>query len=107
MIQYVQNLISEIRDSSPGRAYHYHNRGGVEMENITTSMDIPDLEGYFDLSEKNSRRYKELGKIEYKRHAITLNEELLKEIALDVLFKKYTINEIENLILNYYGGNKK
>lgn len=107
MIQYVQNLIHEIRGNSPGRAYRHHNMGVVEVENITTSMDIPNLEGYFNLSEKNSRRYKELGKIEYKRHAITLNEELLKEIALDMLFKKYTINEIEDMLLDYYGGNQK
>ena len=80
MIQYVQNLIHEIRGNSPGRAYRHHKMGVVEVENITTSMDIPNLEGYFNLSEKNSRRYKELGKIEYKRHAITLNEELLKEM---------------------------
>lgn len=101
----VVELINK-RDSTI-TTHNYENIKGDNLE--VTSFEpghvdvefIHNLTGYYKLSEKNTKRWDELNKILHRRYGVYFHEEVLKEIAVDRLFKGYTINDIDQLITDY------
>ena len=95
------------RDSSTVTTTNYEQITGVKVDVNTFEPNHVDLEfihnltGYYKLADKNGKRWDELNKILHRRYGVYFHEEVLKEIAVDRLFKEYTINDIDQLITDY------
>ena len=64
-------------------------------------MNIHNLDEYLSLRERNTNRFEELNKWLKSKHFHDFQVEVVKEIALEQLFKRYTLNDIEGLIKNH------
>ena len=61
-------------------------------------INIHNLDNYLELVDKNEKHFLELNNWLYDHHHQLYQKEVLKEIALEQLFRKYTLNDIEELI---------
>lgn len=61
-------------------------------------INIHNLDNYLELVDKNEKHFLELNNWLYDRHHRLYQKEVLKEIALEQLFRKYELNDIEQLI---------
>ena len=66
-------------------------------------IHIHDLDAYFDLQEKNLRKWKHLQEVLSLWYKQEYQYEVLKEIALSKLFKTYKIEEICYMIREHEG----
>lgn len=70
---------------------HEHNR----------MINIHNLDAYFDLVDRNNKRFHELNIWLHHKHYKDYQKEVVKEIALQELFKKRTLKEIDELIQDH------
>jgi len=100
MLNRLIKLFDELT-TKPETAHIQREMNKVDLAPTMVAQHIHNLEGYFEISEKNSKRWKQLNKILHRRYGYYFSEELFKEIAADAIFKTLTINEIEDMITEY------
>ena len=64
-------------------------------------VNIHNLDEYLSLRERNIKRFNELNNWLKTKHYKDFQLEVVKEIALEQLFKKYTLNDIDELIIKH------
>lgn len=69
-------------------------------------INIHNLDNYLELVDKNEKHFLELNNWLYDRHHLLYQKEVLKEIALEQLFQKYTLNDIDELIQKHESNKK-
>lgn len=60
-------------------------------------VNIHNLDAYFDLVERNDKRFLEVNNYLHNRYGRNYQKEVLKEIALALIIKKCTLSEIGEL----------
>ena len=100
----ISDIIRELAGEEKTVEYRQYSSGAdISPPRFEPDLDdidhIHNLRGYYKLANKNRKRFKELNKRLRRRYGVCFHEETLKEIALDQLFTKYQLQDIEQLII--------
>ena len=69
-------------------------------------INIHNLDEYINIVERNDKRFHELNIWLHNQHHRDYQKEVLKEIALEQMFKKKTLREIDELIKKHENPTK-
>lgn len=102
-------ILDKLDENQQTREYmcHKNKSDTIPVDHIVPgATHIKNLQGYYTLSEQNSKRWRKFNRMLHRRYGRYFNEELLKEIAMDQLYTKYTLNELDELISDFEGVEK-
>lgn len=78
--------------------YHRELAEQLLREEHDRKVNIYNLDNYLTLKDRNEMNFKRAENVLYERHGKHYQKEVFKEVALDLFLRKYTINEIDELI---------